>query len=113
MSSIAVLAIVIIGFAVMVGAIRPGRALRWILLCTLFSCFLPFLWSLLSEVLHILPWWLLMIGGLILLIRMFRFLSALFIGTEPADIMLGDLAAAVLRSIFRLLMWPLRLLFRA
>ena len=113
MGSIAIIAIVVISLAVITGVLRPGRALRWILLGVLFLCFLPFLQSLLSAVLKMLPWWLFFIVGLILLIRVFRLLSALFIGNEPADIMLGDLAAAAIRGTFRLLTWPLRLLFRA
>lgn len=102
------LIIVGIGFALMVGALNGGTALR--LLGMLFL--VPILWPFASVMLKQLPpwvsWAVLIWIGLVLL----RGLATLLIGARGADTMVGGLAADLVRFVLRLFVLPLRLFRR-
>lgn len=91
---------------------RPRVALLVIVIIALLPQLLGGVGSLILAALSVAPWWLLVIGALIVIPRLFGLLAAIFIGREPAQIMLGDLAANVVRGVFSLILLPFRLLFR-
>ncbi|MFN7914543.1 MAG: hypothetical protein U0Q55_04330 [Vicinamibacterales bacterium] len=105
----AVFVIVGVGFALMVGLMSPGAALRTLGLFCLFLILTPFIDALVGQ----LPTLWLIPLGLFVATSMFRSLANLTLGERAADHMVGSLAASAMQGAFALLLLPFRLLFGA
>ncbi len=110
-----VLGIVLIGFGLMVGLITLRRAAALLGFVIVLMVTGPFVDALLDTIHDLVPWWLLLPLGVLLVFSLLGALSRMLIGRRAADHMVGTLAADVVRFGFRMLFGlvalPFRLLF--
>jgi uncharacterized membrane protein YccC len=102
-----VLLIALVGVGLMIGLLRRRAAVRLLGLVILLLVAAPFF----ELVLDLLPWWLVLGLGIVVLLGLFRDLFELLLGKHAAAEAIGSLAADVIRFGFRLLFLPFRVLW--
>lgn len=103
-----VLVVGVIGLGLASGLVRPRTAGRLLGLVVLLLVMAPFV----EVLLDLLPWWVLLALGMVVLLGLFRDLLQLLLGKHAAAEAVGSLAADVIRfgfrACFRLLFLPFR-----
>lgn len=102
------LVVVGVGLALMLGLVRTRAAFGLIAGILLVIILTPFI----SPALDWLPSWLLLLLGCWLALYLFRSFFALLIGPRATDEMVGEIAADVVRAVFRGAFWLAALPFR-
>ncbi len=108
-SEAAVLVLVAIGFAVMVGLKGAARSLLGLLAVLVLS---PLLMPFLGQVLDALPLWLLLILAVWLCMSFLRTVLSAVIGREAANTAVGHLASEGILGALKVMFLPIRWLFR-
>src|SRR6266540_3992660 len=103
----AVLVIVGIGFALIVGLRRVARGLLGLLAIMILT---PFLLPFIDVVIGAMPLWLLFVVGGTLCLALFRGALGVLVGRDAARHAVGHIVAEVILGIVRLLFLPLRLI---
>lgn len=103
----AVLVVVAIGFAVMLGARRAAGSLGGLLLCMVLA---PLFLPLIDAAVGVMPFWLLALGAVWIALTMFRSVLTLLVGRAAASAATGHLVATAVTALARLLVLPVRLL---
>ena len=95
----AALPLILIGgaFLVMLGLVRPGRLLLFVLGFAL----LPMLGPVIEAVFELLPWWVTLLVMAGVAISMMRAAATLLLGPGAADHMVGTLAAGAVGGLLR------------
>jgi len=105
----AVLVVVAIGFAIMLGFKKAARGLLGLLLVLILS---PLFMPLIDTVVDSLPWWLLVVVIAWFGVWMLRTLLSTVLGRDAANTAVGHLASEGILGALRLMVLPFRLLFR-
>jgi hypothetical protein len=112
--SFMVIGIVVIAFGLMFGTISFRRAISLLGLVVLLLVSSPFVDALFDYLWRVTPIWLLVPAILLCFLAILRFLVRLVLGERATDEMVGNLAASVVRGIFRglfrILTFPIRVL---
>ena len=103
----AVLVLIGIGFALIVGLRRVARGLFGLLAIMLVT---PFLLPFIDVAIGAMPLWLLFVVGAVLCLALLRGALAVLVGRDAAGHAVGRIVAEVILGIVRLLFLPLRLL---
>jgi hypothetical protein len=111
-----IIAIMVIGLGLMVGLIRPKRALSLLALIVLILLSGPFVDALLSAIWNALPLWIVLLAVPFMMLWLARAAFHAVLGRAATDHMTGILAARGVLwaggALFRLLTFPFRLLLR-
>jgi len=111
-----IVAIAVIALGLIVGLIRPGRALSLLGLIVLLLLSGPFVDALLGFLWSIVPLWLVLLALPFVLLAIARGAFRLFLGARATDHMAGILAASGvlwgIRKTFQALTFPLRVVLR-
>lgn len=102
------LVIIGLGLAVVIGLIKPRRAVSIVGFFLLSILLAPFF----SALFDALPWWVCLLVTVFFVLSICRAVIRLMIGGRASDHVVGALTADVIRMCFRALFFPFRLLGR-
>lgn len=99
--------IVLIGMALIVGAMTGGQAARALRNVLLFALVLPFI----PLLIDLLPWWAVLLAVVFGALSLLQAILAAGFGARAADHAIGTLLATLILMGARLLLWPVRAAF--